>query len=35
MQGFHRLRQRYDLHIEFDDFRNCGNHPDSDLIRMQ
>ena len=34
-QGLHRLRQRYGLRIEFDDFRSCGNHPDSDLDRVQ
>jgi hypothetical protein len=33
-QGFHRLRQHYGLKLEFDDFRNCGNHPDSDLARV-
>lgn len=33
-QGLHGLRVKYGLPIEHDDFRNCGNHPDSDLSRV-
>lgn len=31
---FHELRQKYNLPIDHDDYRRCGNHPDSDLARM-
>jgi hypothetical protein len=27
------IRKRYNLKIDFDDYRRCGNHPDSDLAR--
>jgi len=33
-QGLHRLRVKYRLPVDFDDFRRCGNHPDSDLSRL-
>jgi hypothetical protein len=32
--GLHRLRARYGLGVDFDDYRRCGNHPDSDLARL-
>jgi hypothetical protein len=32
--GLHRLRVRYGLGVDFDDYRRCGNHPDSDLARL-
>lgn len=32
--GLHGLRERYRLSIGFDDYRRCGNHPDSDLSRL-
>jgi hypothetical protein len=31
--GFQKLRRQYGLEIDFDDYRRCGNHPDSDLAR--
>ena len=33
-QGLHDLRVKYGLGVEFDDYRRCGNHPDSDLARL-
>jgi len=32
--GLHRLRVKYDLAVDYDDYRRCGNHPDSDLSRL-
>lgn len=32
--GLHELRKKYKLTIDHDDFRRCGNHPDSDLARL-
>lgn len=32
--GFQALRRKYGLEIDFDDYRRCGNHPDSDLARV-
>lgn len=32
--GLHRLRRKYGLSVTFDDYRRCGNHPDSDLDRL-
>lgn len=32
--GLHALRQKYNLPIDNDDYRRCGNHPDSDLARI-
>jgi hypothetical protein len=32
--GLHGLRKKYRLPIGFDDYRRCGNHPDSDLSRL-
>lgn len=32
--GLQRLRKDYHLSIDHDDYRRCGNHPDSDLARM-
>jgi hypothetical protein len=31
--GFQKLRRKYGLEIDFDDYRRCGNHPDTDLAR--
>lgn len=31
---FHEIRRSYGLHTVDDDYRHCGNHPDSDLERM-
>lgn len=33
-RGLHQLRARYGLRVDFDDYRRCGNHPDSDLSRL-
>lgn len=33
-KGLHELRARYGLPIDFDDYRHCGNHPDTDLSRL-
>lgn len=32
--GFHRLRRKHNLSVTFDDYRRCGNHPDTDLDRL-
>ena len=31
--GLQGLRKKYDLPIDMDNYRRCGNHPDSDLAR--
>lgn len=33
-QGLDGIRRRYGLSIDMDDYRRCGNHPDSDLSRL-
>lgn len=33
-RGLHLLRQKYELPIDYDDYRRCGNHPDTDLSRL-
>lgn len=33
-RGLHGLRVKYRLPIDHDSYRNCGNHPDSDLSRL-
>lgn len=33
-KGLFELRQKYKLCNEMDDYRRCGNHPDTDLGRM-
>ncbi len=32
--GLQELRIKYGLNVDFDDYRRCGNHPDSDLARI-
>jgi len=32
--GLQGIRRKYNLEIDFDDYRRCGNHPDSDLARV-
>ncbi len=32
-RGLQALRQKYGISIDMDDYRRCGNHPDSDLAR--
>jgi len=34
-KGFQDIRARHGLRVDFDDYRRCGNHPDSDLARLQ
>jgi hypothetical protein len=31
--GLHALRKKYGLNVDMDDYRRCGNHPDTDLER--
>jgi hypothetical protein len=33
-RGLHALRAKYRLLIDHDSYRNCGNHPDTDLSRL-
>jgi hypothetical protein len=33
-RGLHNLRIKYRLPIDHDGYRNCGNHPDTDLSRL-
>lgn len=33
-EGLDGVRRRYGLSIDMDDYRRCGNHPDSDLSRL-
>ena len=33
-QGLQDVRVRHGLKVDFDDYRRCGNHPDSDLARL-
>jgi hypothetical protein len=33
-QGLQDIRRRHELRVDFDDYRRCGNHPDSDLARV-
>lgn len=33
-KGLHQLRVKYSLPIDYDDYRRCGNHPDTDLSRL-
>ncbi|PPQ36835.1 hypothetical protein SAMN06265338_11639 [Rhodoblastus acidophilus] len=33
--GLQEIRARHGLSVDFDDYRRCGNHPDSDLARLQ
>jgi len=32
--GLDNIRRKYNLGIDFDDYRRCGNHPDGDLSRI-
>ncbi len=32
--GLHQIRAKYRLSIDFNDYRRCGNHPDTDLSRL-
>ncbi|OPY63018.1 MAG: hypothetical protein A4E57_03860 [Syntrophorhabdaceae bacterium PtaU1.Bin034] len=33
-KGIHEIRVKYSLPIDYDDYRRCGNHPDTDLSRL-
>jgi len=33
-QGLQDIRASHGLKVDFDDYRRCGNHPDSDLARI-
>lgn len=33
-RGLHQLRVKYGLTIDYNDYRRCGNHPDTDLARL-
>ena len=33
-KGLNGLRAKYNLTIDYDDYRRCGNHPDTDLSRL-
>lgn len=33
-QGLHDVRETYGVSVDFDDYRRCGNHPDTDLNRI-
>jgi hypothetical protein len=33
-QGLHNIRVQHNLPIDYDDYRRCGNHPDTDLSRL-
>ncbi len=33
-KGLHDIRVKYSLNADFDDYRRCGNHPDTDLSRL-
>ncbi|MDR3300316.1 MAG: radical SAM protein [Candidatus Accumulibacter sp.] len=32
--GLQNIRRKHGLRVDFDDYRRCGNHPDSDLARV-
>jgi hypothetical protein len=33
-KGFDDIRRKYDLNVDMDNYRRCGNHPDTDLARV-
>ena len=33
-KGFDGLRRKYGISVDMDNYRRCGNHPDSDLSRI-
>ncbi len=33
-KGLHEQQKKYNVGLDFDDFRRCGNHPNSDLARL-
>lgn len=34
IDGLEIIRRKYDLSVDFDDYRRCGNHPNTDLARI-
>ena len=32
---YERLRRKYGLSVDYDDYRRCGNHPNTDLARLR
>jgi hypothetical protein len=34
VKGLHDIRSAYGLKVHSDDYKHCGNHPDSDLSRI-
>jgi biotin synthase-related radical SAM superfamily protein len=34
-QEFERIRLKYNLSVDFDDYRRCGNHCNTDLARLR
>lgn len=32
--GLDNLRRKYGLNVDMDNYRRCGNHPDTDLSRI-
>lgn len=35
IKEYERLRLKYGLEVDFDDYRRCGNHPNTDLARLR
>jgi hypothetical protein len=33
-QGLDQIRRKYSINIDMDNYRRCGNHPDTDLARI-
>jgi hypothetical protein len=33
-QGLDQIRRNHGLNVDMDNYRLCGNHPDSDLSRI-
>jgi hypothetical protein len=33
-EGLDHLRRKYDINVDMDNYRRCGNHPDTDLSRI-
>ena len=33
-RGLDQLRRQYGLNVDMDNYRRCGNHPDTDLSRL-
>jgi hypothetical protein len=34
-EGYHKIHSKYGFSVDNDTYRNCGNHPDTDLDRVQ